>query len=208
MKLYSWKLKDIIMVGIISVLFAVIYLGNVYLAIFLTSVLTPFGLAPLGNEFVFGVWFMAATFAIYIIRKPGVAVVTEMLAAFIEVLMGNMYGPLVFVSGFVQGIGAEAGFLIFRYKKYNWLTMILASTGATILSFIWGFFRSGFFKLAPWLLIVMFVIRLISAFVFSAVISKILADRLAKTGVLKSYPIGEKIAEDINEQIDGQDTGQ
>jgi energy-coupling factor transport system substrate-specific component len=199
MKMYSWKLKDIIMVGIISVLFAVIYLGNVYLAIALTTALTPFGLAPLGNEFVFGVWFMAATFAAYIIRKPGVAIVTEMLAAFIEVLMGNMYGPLVFVSGFIQGVGAEAGFFAFKYKKFNWAAMLIASAGSTVLSFIWGFFRSGFFNLPVWLLLVMFAIRLASAFIFSAVIAKILADRLAKTGVLKSYPIGEKYAVDVSE---------
>jgi energy-coupling factor transport system substrate-specific component len=132
-------------------------------------------------------------------RKPGVAIVTEMLAALVEVLLGSFYGPLVLVSAFVQGLGAEAGFLIFRYKRFDMLTMILASIGATILSFIWGFLRSGFFELPIWLLALMFAIRLVSAFVFSAVLSKILADRLAQTGVLKSYPIGEKTAVEIIE---------
>ena len=81
---YKWQLKDILMVGIVSVFFAVVYLGAVYLSIPLTTALTPFGLAPLGNEIIFGVWFMASTFAAYVLQKPGVAIVSEMLAALIE----------------------------------------------------------------------------------------------------------------------------
>ncbi len=187
--MYNWKLKDIIMAGILSVLFAVVYLGAVYVGIFLTGGLTPFGLAPLGNEIVFGIWFMASTLAAYIIRKPGVATITEMCAALLEVLMGNMYGPLVFVAGFLQGIGAEFGFMVFKYKRYDWLSMGLACLGSTVLSFIWGFYRSGFFNLPPTLLVVMFIIRFASALAFSMVISKIMGDKLAKAGVLNSYPI-------------------
>lgn len=196
---YTWKLKDILMVGLVSVLFAVIYLGTVYLSIFLASVLAPFGLAPLGNEVVFGIWFMAATFAGYIIQKPGVAVITEMLAALIEVLMGNMYGPIVFVSGFLQGMGVEFGFAVTRYRKFNWLSMSLAALGATTLSFLWGFFRSGFFELAPGLLVIMFIIRLVSSLIFCTAGSKILADRLAKAGVLRGYALGQKNLGNIEE---------
>lgn len=189
---YKWQLKDILMVGIISVFFAVVYLGAVYLSIPLTTALTPFGLAPLGNEIIFGVWFMASTFAAYVLQKPGVAIVSEMLAALIEVLMGNMYGPIVFVSGFLQGLGAEVGFTVFRYKRYDWLSMSLSALGATVLSFGWGFVRSGFFDLAPSLLVIMFVIRLLSSLLFCTIGSKLFADGLNKAGVLRSYALGQK----------------
>lgn len=188
-----WKLKDIIMVAFLSIVFAVIYLAAVYLASFLSTALTPFGLAPLGNEFIFGVWFMAATFAAYIIRKPGVAIITEMLAALIEVLLGNMYGPIVLVAGAIQGLGAEAVFAATGYKKYNMTTMCLASTGCCITSFIWGFFRSGFMELSPMLLIVMFAIRLVSSILLSGVLMKKTADQLSKTGLLRSYSIGDTL---------------
>lgn len=187
----TWKLKDIIMVAFVSIVFAVIYLAAVYLASFLSTALTPFGLAPLGNEFIFGIWFMASTFAAYIIRKPGVAIITEMLAALIEVLMGNMYGPIVFVSGAIQGLGAEAAFAATGYKEYNMMTMCLASVGCCITSFIWGFFRSGFMELSPVLLIIMFGIRLVSSILLSGVLMKKTADGLNKTGLLRSYKIGE-----------------
>ncbi len=189
---YKWQLKDILMVGIISVFFALVYLGAVYLSLPLTTALTPFGLAPLGNEIIFGVWFMASTFATYVLQKPGVAIVSEMLAALIEVLMGNMYGPIVFVSGFLQGLGAEMGFVVFRYRRFDWLSMSLAALGAAIISFGWGFVQSGFFDLAPSLLIVMFLIRIVSSLLFCAVGSKLFADGLNKAGVLRSYPLGQK----------------
>ncbi len=191
------NLKDVIMIGLISVVFAVIYLGAVHGSIALRTILTPFGLSVFANEVLFGIWFMAATFAPYIIRKPGVAIIAEILASVIEVLMGNMYGPIVFVSGFIQGAGAEVVFAGTKYKKFNMFTMFLASLGCTVFSFIWGFFRSGFFDLAPSLLVVMFAVRLLSAFIFSTLGSKLLADSLAKANVLKGYAIGEDLQESL-----------
>lgn len=189
--MYAWKLKDIIMVGFVSIIFAVIYLAAVYFASFLSTALTPFGLAPLGNEFVFGIWFMAATFAAYIIQKPGVAIISEILAALIEVLMGNMYGPIVLVSGLIQGAGAEAVFAAGRYRKFNLATICLAAAGCCVTSFIWGFFRSGFGLLDTKLLLLMFAIRLVSSLIFSGLLCKTMADALARTGLLKSYPLGQ-----------------
>ena len=62
-KEYGWKLKEIILVAMICIVFGVVYLGGVYLASFLSTLLTPVGLAPLANEIVFGIWFMAAILA-------------------------------------------------------------------------------------------------------------------------------------------------
>ena len=93
-KEYGWKLQEIILVAMLCIVFGVVYLAGVYLASFLSTLLTPVGLAPLANELVFGVWFMASTLAAYILQKPGAAIVAEVLAALIEVLLGNMYGPM------------------------------------------------------------------------------------------------------------------
>jgi energy-coupling factor transport system substrate-specific component len=189
---YSWKLRDIIMVAMLSIVFAVVYLGAVYFAAFLSSLLTPAGLAPLGNELVFGVWFMASTLAAYTLQKPGAAVIAEVLAALMEVLLGNMYGPMVFVAGFIQGAGAEAAFALGRYKKFDLATMCFAATGSCVTSFLWGFVRSGFGLLSVRLLAVMFVIRLVSSVLFSGILCKLIGDGLAGTGLLKSYALGKR----------------
>lgn len=190
MKTSAWKLRDIIMVAMLCIVFGVVYLAGVYLASFLSTVLTPFGLAPLANELVFGVWFMAATLAAYILQKPGVAIVAEVLAALIEVLMGNMYGPMVIVAGIIQGAGGELVFGLYRYRKFNTATMCLAAAGCCVTSFLWSFVRSGYGLLAPGLLVVMFCIRLVSSVLFAGLLSKAMGDGLAKTGLLKSYALG------------------
>ena len=187
----GWKLRDIIMIAMLCIVFGVIYLGGVYIAAFLTTALTPLGLAPFGNEIIFGVWFMAATLAGYILQKPGAAILAEVLAALIEVLMGNMYGPIVIVAGIIQGAGAEGVFALYRYQKYNRKTMILAAAGCCVTSFVWSFIRSGYGLLAPGLLVVMFIVRLISSVVFAGFICTGMGDGLAQTGLLKSYALGK-----------------
>ncbi|MFL2062856.1 ECF transporter S component [Latilactobacillus sakei] len=186
----SWQLKDIIMIGIVSIIFGIIYLGAVNLGIFLGAFLTPFGLSLFANEIIFGVWFMAASFAGYVLQKPGVSTVTEMIAALLEVFMGSVYGPLVFISGFLQGIGYDLGFGIFRFRRFGWVSLTLGAIFATITSFIWGLVRSSFGDIQWQILLLIFVVRLLSALFFSVVVVKLTCDRLAKSGVLGSYPLG------------------
>jgi energy-coupling factor transport system substrate-specific component len=190
-KLMEWKLRDVVMVALLSILFAVVYLGAVYFALFLGSILAPVGLAPLGNEIVCGVWFMASTLAAYVLQKPGVALVAEVLAALIEMCLGSMYGPLLFVSGILQGAGAEAAFALTRYKKFDLATMCLAAAGSCVVSFLWEYFRYGFGLLDTRLLAAMFVVRLASSVFFSGVLCKLAGDTLAGTGLLKSYALGK-----------------
>lgn len=191
-KKYAWQLKDIIMIGILGVLFALIYLGSFYLSMGLQAALTPFGLAPFNFEIVYGVWFMAATVAAFIMQKPGVALVTEVLAAFLELLMGNF--PLVITTGLVQGVGLELGFAVFRYKRYDLLSMCVSATFACILSFIWTYFTNGYAALGTGMLAAMFAVRLGTSLLFAGLLSNLLGKGLARTGVLKGYPAGAKYA--------------
>lgn len=190
--LHQWQLKDIIMVAILSLFFSVIYLGTINLALMAGAALTPFGLQQFAIEAVFGVWFTAGTLSGYIMRKPGVAFITGMMSAVWQVPMGNPAGPLVIVSGIVQGLGAEAVFASFRYRQFNLKTMCLAAFGSTVASFIWGFFRSGFLLILfdnPLLLLTMFIVRTTSGLLIAGLLMKLCGDRLAKSGVLKAYPI-------------------
>lgn len=193
MKKYEWKLQDVIMMTMLCVVFGVVYLGAVYLASFLGTVFTPFGLAPLSNEIIFGIWFMAATFGAYIIQKPTVAIIAEILASVIEVLLGNWFGPIVIVSGLIQGLGAELIFAGFKYKRFNMFTMCLAAAGSCITSFIWSFVRSGYGNYSVGLLIIFFIVRLISSVLFAGILCKVMGDGLAKTSLLKGYAIGREV---------------
>lgn len=189
---FNWKLKDILMVCIVSVLFALVFLAANYIGTALVTILTPFGLGSLGYQFIYGIYFMAASFAAYVIQKKGVAVVAEILASVIEVLLGSMFGPMVFITGLVQGLGIECGFFLTRYKHFNLFSLTLGSFLCSVFSFIWNYFMYGYSSIAPGMLFTMFAIRTISSFLFAAVFTKAMADGLAKAGVLKGYALGIK----------------
>jgi len=197
--LYAWKLKDVILVSLLAVFFAVICLSAVYLAMFLTPFLAPFGLGEMTVEFFFGIWFFAATFSPYIMRKPGVATITSTLTGLVQVFLGSPAAATVVVSAFWQGLGSESAFLLTRYKKFNLPVMLLAAAGSTVFSFILAWYRGLWVDLSFGFLTVRFLVRLTSALLLAGIAAKLLADRLAKAGVLKSYPIGETYTGNIDE---------
>lgn len=190
MKASKWELKDVIMMAILGVVFAAVYLAVFQGGLALSAALTPLGLSAFGFEIIYGVWFMAATLAAYIIRKPGVALITELLAAAVELLMGNSGGLTVVLTGLIQGAGAELAFAIFRYKKWNLLSMSLAGILSALFIFCYELYYLNYIALAPALLAAQLAVRFVSAVVFSGVVCKLAGDGLAKTGVVKSYAIG------------------
>lgn len=193
----NWKLKDVIMIAIVSILFGVVFLGATYAGGFLSGLLTPAGLTSLGYEPFYGIYFMAAAFAAYVIRKPGAGIIAEMLAAIIECLLGNYFGPIIILSGLVQGIGFEIIIALFRYKKYDLKTMCLASCVCSAVTLVYNLFISGYSQIAVPVLLLMLAVRLVSSVIFTAVITKLLADKLAKAGVLNGYAIGQNTAVDL-----------
>lgn len=182
----SWKLRDIIVLSSLSVVFAVVYL----LFLQVGNVLTGF-MGPMGYEVIFGIWFIVSIITAYIIRKPGVALLSETIAGTVEVLIGNTVGPILIMSAMIQGLGAEAVFAAFRYRRYNLVVLMLAGIGAAVFSFIWGYFRSGFAALSVDLVLAMLIVRLISGALLAGLLGKWIADALASTGVLRSFPIAK-----------------
>jgi energy-coupling factor transport system permease protein len=65
-------------------------------------------------DVVMGFWFIVSIIAAAIIRKPGVALVSEVLAAAVQVMLGSPAGLLLLLTGFVQGAGAEVVFAATR----------------------------------------------------------------------------------------------
>lgn len=198
--LYAWKLRDVILASLIAVLFAVICFATFHGVMFgLMPLLAPLGLGIFPLEAVFGVFFFSALFSAYIMQKPGVATIVGLLTGLLQVFMGSASAATVAVSGLVQGLGAEVIFALFRYKKWNWTTMVLAAMGATVASFILAWYRDLFVEVQFSIIAWRFVVRSISAIFISGVVSKLLADRLAKAGVLKSYPLGANYMGHIDE---------
>ncbi len=191
MKTSKWELKDIIMMAILGVIFSAVYLAIFDFGMVLSTALAPTGLSNYAFEIIYGVWFMASTMAAYIIRKPGVALICEVLASVVELMMGNSGGLTVVLTGVIQGAGAELAFALFRYKKWDLLSMTLAGIFSAVFIFCYELFYLDYIHLAPVMLITQLLVRFVSAFVFAGLIAKLAGDGLAKTGVVKSYAIGQ-----------------
>ena len=93
-----------------------------------STVLTP--LLPGLQGLLAGPWLFAGVLGGLIIRKPGAALYTELVAAVISALIGNQWGPLTIVSGLVQGLGAELVFFLFLYASWRLPVAMLAGAGA------------------------------------------------------------------------------
>lgn len=187
----QWRLKDIILVSILGAFFAAICHATALLARGpVALILTPIGLGGLEFEIVFGIFFFSSTFASYIIQKPGIATIVGLLTGFIQILLGSPAAATVWLSGLVQGFGAEIGFSLTGYKKWNLTVMLLAAFGSTVTSFLLAWQRGSWHELPFGIIALRFAIRLASGLIISGFGAKWLAERLAKAGVLKSYPLG------------------
>jgi len=201
-KNFSWKLKDVLMVAIIGVLFSFLYLGTVYLGMAITTALTPFGWGAAGYEPFYGILFMAASVAVFIIQKPGVGIVAEVIAAVLEVLMGNWFGPAVILTGLIQGAAVELVFLLTRYGKFDLKTMVLSAVSVAVLSFLYHFWKSQFYLYPIHISAVMLVVRTVSSVIFTGIIAYLICKGLAKSGILKAYPAGQLYAARESLEID------
>ena len=186
----QWELKDVILMAILGVVFSAVYLAVFQGGRVLSTALTPLGLSNFAFELIYGVWFMAATLAAYLIRKPGVALITEVLAAAVELLMGNAGGLTVVLTGVIQGLGAELAFALFRYKKWDLGSMSLAGIFSAVFIFCYELYYLSYYLLSPALLAAQLAVRFLSAVLFSGVLCKLVGDALARTGAVKSYAIG------------------
>ena len=186
----QWELKDVILMASLGLIFAIVYLAVFNVGMAISAAAAGTGLADFAFDIIYGIWFMAGTMAAYIIRKPGVGLITETLASVFELLFGNAGGVAVVITGLIQGAGTELGFAAFRYKKWNMASMSLAGILSGVLIYIYELFYLQYYMLAPMMHVGHLVIRSISAVVFAAAICMLAGNGLAKTGVMKGYAIG------------------
>lgn len=190
--LKSWKLKEIVLMSLFSVVFGIVYLLFVHIG----NIWSGF-IGPIAYEWIFGIWFIVSIICMYIIRKPGAAVISETIAAAIEVLLGNAVGPRLILSGVIQGLGAEAVFAATRYKRFDLWVLMLAGIGSSVFSFVYGYFLGGFTVFSTGYVALMFGIRILSGALIAGIGGKALSDGLLATGSLRGYAISRSNKGDV-----------
>lgn len=182
---HAFHLRDIILLALIAIVFGVIYYaaGLVYNG--LTVLLTPTGYGPMANDITMGVWCMAGPLAGFLLQIPGASFLSEFLGSAVEMFLGTQWGAANLIAGVVQGVGTELGFSLTLYKVYNWLTVVLTSITATLVTFGWDWIRNGYSHFAPHMLVIMLVVRFLSMFIFSGVLVKLIVNLFVRAHVIK-----------------------
>src|SRR6056297_1750400 len=152
-----WTLRETLIVAVLGAVFGVLYLAWVQVWLVLQAI---FG--PVTMDVVMGFWFIVSIIAAAIIRKPGVALAAEVLAAAVQILLGSPAGLILLLTGFVQGAGAEAVFALTRWRRYDLPVLMAAGGGAALFSFAYTWLRFDYGALEPGLLAVMFALRCLS----------------------------------------------
>lgn len=185
----GWSLKDTMVIAVLAVAFGALYMVWVPVWAVASGLLGPVGL-----DLVYGVWYMAAVTAAYIVRKPGVALGAELLAAAAEIPMGAPGGVAVLLGGAVQGLGCELVFAATGWRRYSTTVLVLAGMGAAVTSFAHNLVLFGYTRFPPAMLLGMLLVRLASGAILAGLGGKWVADGLAATGALRSFPLGQERA--------------
>jgi len=183
----SWNMRELVVIAALSVVFGILYLWWIPVGRLAAGV----G-GPLAREPLFGFWLIAGVVGGYIVRKPGSAVVAEVIASFTEALAGSSAGLLVLAWGLVQGGGVEVVFLATRYRNFSLPVVMLSGAVAAAAAFGLQALIQGYGVLNTELIIGMFVVRVASGAVLAGMGGKYLAEALAATGVLRGFAVGQE----------------
>lgn len=187
-----WRTIDLIVVGTLGVAFGVAYWawGMAYV-VPSTALQTVF--PPLAG-ITSAPWLMAGVVGGLVVRRPGAALLTELIAAVVSALVGTQWGATVLVSGTLQGLGAEVGFAVFRYAAFGLGVAVLAGALAAPMEAVyeWGSWFGDWgmaYKLAY------AGIFTVAGAVIAGGLGWLLTRALAAAGVLDALPPGQELRE-------------
>ncbi len=190
---FRWRVVDIVIASVIGVASGLIFLLWNIAYVGPSALLSP--LLPGVQGLFDGPWLFAGVLGALIIRKPGAALYTELIAAAVSALtlIGNTWGAfLTLEAGLVQGIGAELIFLLFFYRRWSLPVAMLAGIGAAV--------AGGINNMLLWypgaddrFMLVYFISTSISGAVIAGALSWLLARGLAATGALDRFASGREV---------------
>ena len=136
-----------------------------------------------------GFWFIASGLVPYIIRRPGAALIAELVAAMIEQALGSQFGLQNLVWGLSQGIGAEVAYAIFAWRNYS-LPVMLLSGGLSGIGASITWYLQGGSAYTHSIILLYFVFSFVSGAVIGGWIPKLIGDALNRAGIVRNFELG------------------
>lgn len=191
--LLGWRTVDILTVTFLGVALGIAMWGW---GILYNGPLTALGFTfrPAMGLFV-GVWLMAGVVGGLVVRRPGAALACEVVAALVSMIPGTEWGATVLIAGVLQGLGAELGFAIYRYRAWGVAAAITAGVLSAPLQWVyeintWFADWSGRWQL------VYLVMMMVSGALVAGLGGLALVRALARAGALDAFPPGQERREE------------
>lgn len=181
-----WRVVDIVVAAVIAVAFGVVFAGwnAAYAA---TGPL--FTWFPPAQAVFYGMWLVPGVLGALVVRRPGAAVFTELLAAVVSMFVFGGWGLIIALYGLLQGLLPEAVFAATRYRRWSLPVVLAAGAAAGLVPAVLDNLISN----AKWALswqLAYGVLVVASSVAMAGLGAYALIRALARTGVLANFPAG------------------
>jgi energy-coupling factor transport system substrate-specific component len=184
-----WRVVDIVVASVIGVAAGVVFWlwDQAW-----TPLSTALAFLPGLSGLLAGGWLFAGVLGGLVIRKPGAALYTEIVAAVVSMAIGNQWGPETFIWGIFEGLGAELGFAILLYANWRLLGALASGAIAGLSTGILDTNFSSIAALSSGARTVYFVSAIVSGILVAGVLSWAIVRALAATGALDRFAAGRE----------------
>jgi energy-coupling factor transport system substrate-specific component len=190
-KLKDWSTRDLLVVGVLGIVFGLI--GAPLQAVWAMLEMT---LGPVGSRVVVGIFWAGPLMAAYIVRRPGTAFLAALLFCLVQVpLSAHGWGALGMIASI--GIPTELTFTVTRYRHYGLASMMIRGALSALVGLVFHAIGFGYANLSPWILIGSAIVQLATGAILGGWLAKALADAVAKAGVLSGYAVGQAQQQDV-----------
>ena len=184
-----WRVVDIVVASVIGVAAGVVFWiwGQAW-----TPLSTALAFLPGAEGLLAGGWLFAGVLGGLVIRKPGAALYTEIVAAVVSMAVGTQWGPETFIWGVIEGLGAEIGFALLLYRNWRLLGALLSGAIAGLSTAILDTNFSSVAAQALPFRAVYFIAAIVSGIVLAGFVSWLIVRALAATGALDRFGAGRE----------------
>jgi energy-coupling factor transport system substrate-specific component len=180
----QWRTRDFIVAAALAVPIGLIW-SFVWEPIWRPAV----ALLPEAGQFFAGFYIVAAVLSGYVIRKPGAALLGEMLGAIVEIPFIGA-GPTLFWVAFLEGLGPEVAFMATRYRRFDLPVLLVGGAlGGLFVLVGYSYVAQSWWNLAIGVQALRIAFKLAGGAVFAGLVAKIIGDALVQTGVLNNFPV-------------------
>lgn len=178
---FNYSTRDIVIIAVIAAIAGVINTGTGNL-----WYLANTSLGPLGGALLQGAFMWAYILVMFLVRRPGAALLVGLIETSVELLLGNAAGIGTLGWGITQGLAVEAVMAISAYGKFDLWTALAAGGASSQFGTLWSSIFYGWdpaYASDVWLAV---PVNIIAGFVLSGLVGYLLARAISQTGLVRA----------------------